>query len=112
MFPASSPQAKGRIERLWETLQSRLVTEFRINHITTIESANKFLSSYIIKYNSQFSIPATSTKSVYLKIPKRYDLDELLCVRFERTIDNGGVFSLNNSKFEVLDKSIPPKSKV
>ena len=112
MFPASSPQAKGRIERLWETLQSRLVTEFRINHITTIESANKFLSSYIIKYNSQFSIPATSTKSVYLKIPKRYDLDELLCVRFERTIDNGGVFSLNNSKFEVLDKSIPPKSKI
>lgn len=47
MFPASSPQAKGRIERLWETLQSRLVTEFRINHITAIESANNFLESYI-----------------------------------------------------------------
>ena len=47
MFPASSPQAKGRIERLWETLQSRLVTEFRINHITTIEQANEFLKGYI-----------------------------------------------------------------
>lgn len=43
MFPASSPQAKGRIKRLWETLQSRLVTEFIINHITTIEGANSFL---------------------------------------------------------------------
>lgn len=42
MFPANSPQAKGRIERLWETLQSRLVTEFRINNITTMEQANTF----------------------------------------------------------------------
>lgn len=86
MFPASSPQAKGRIERFWETLQSRLTTEFRINHITTIDEANKFLESYIEKYNSQFSVSAKSTQSVYLKLPKRYNLDELLCVRFERTI--------------------------
>lgn len=112
MFAASSPQAKGRIERLWETLQSRLTTEFRINHITTIEEANKFLESYIEKYNLQFSVSARRTKSVYLKLPKRYDLDELLCVRFERTIDNAGVFSINNSKFQIMDRSLPPKTKV
>ena len=112
MFPASSPQAKGRIERLWETLQSRLATEFRINHITTIEEANKYLESYIEKYNSQFSVSARSTNSVYLKLPKRYDLDELLCVRFERTIDNAGVFSINNSKFQIMDRSLPPKTKI
>ena len=91
MFPASSPQAKGRIERLWETLQSRLVTEFRINNIKSIDEANKFL---------------------ILKLPKRYNLDELLCVKFERTIDNAGIFSLNNSKFQIIDKSLPPKTKV
>lgn len=112
MFPASSPQAKGRIERLWETLQSRLVTEFRINHITTIEQANEFLKVYIEKYNSKFSVAVSSSKSVFLKLPKRYNLDELLCVKFERTIDNAGVFSLHNSKFQVLDKSLPPKTKV
>ena len=112
MFPASSPQAKGRIERLWETLQSRLVTEFRINNITTIESANEFFNSYILKYNEKFSVTPSNSKSVYLKLPKRYNLDELLCVKFERTIDNAGVFSLNNSKFQVLDKSLPPKTKV
>lgn len=112
MFPASSPQAKGRIERLWETLQSRLVTEFRIHKIKTIEKANEFLKSYIEKYNKQFSVTAMNSKSVYLKLPKRYNLDELLCVRFERIIDNAGVFSLNNSKFQVLDNSLPPKSKV
>lgn len=112
MFAASSPQAKGRIERLWQTLQSRLLTEFRINKITNVEEANKFLITYIPKYNSKFAIEATNKKSVFLKLPKRYDLDELLCVRFERTIDNAGVFSINNSKFQILDKSLPPKTKV
>ena len=112
MFPASSPQAKGRIERLWETLQSRLVTEFRINNIKTIEEANIFLTSYIKKYNSKFAIKATSKKNVFLKLPKRYNLDELLCVRFERTIDNAGVFSIHNSKFQLIDKHLPPKTKV
>ena len=110
--PKSSPQAKGRIERLWETLQGRLVTEFRINNITTIEQANEFLKSYIKKYNSKFCVAANNSKSVFLKLPKRYNLDELLCVKFERTIDNAGVFSLNNSKFQILDKSLPPKTKV
>ena len=112
MFPASSPQAKGRIERLWETLQSRLTTEFRINKIKTIDEANIFLISYIEKYNSKFAIEASSKKSVFLKLPKRYNLDELLCVRFERSIDNAGVFSINNSKFQIIDKSLPPKTKV
>ena len=112
MFPASSPQAKGRIERLWETLQSRLVTEFRINNIKTIDEANTFLITYIEKYNSKFSIEASSKNNVFLKLPKRYNLDELLCVRFERTIDNAGVFSINNSKFQIMDKSLPPKTKV
>ena len=112
MFAASSPQAKGRIERLWETLQSRLVTEFRINNITNMDDANIFLVDYISKYNSKFSIEPTSKKSVFLKLPKRYNLDELLCVRFERTIDNAGVFSISNSKFQILDKNLPPKTKV
>lgn len=112
MFAASSPQAKGRIERLWETLQSRLVTEFRINNIKTIDEANNFLVQYIEKYNSKFAIEASNKKSMFLKLPKRYNLDELLCVRFERTIDNAGVFSINNSKFQIMDKYLPPKTKI
>lgn len=112
MFPANSPQAKGRIERLWETLQSRLVTEFRINNITSIEKANDFLLQYINIYNSKFAIQASNSKSVFLKLPKKYNLDELLCVRFERTIDNAGVFSIKNSKFQILDKNLPPKTKI
>lgn len=112
MFSANSPQAKGRIERLWETLQSRLVTEFRIHNITTMEQANTFLSNYINIYNSKFAIEPLNKNNVFLKLPKKYNLDELLCVKFERTIDNAGVFSVNNSKFQILDRSLPPKTKI
>ena len=51
LIAASTSQAKGRIERLWETLQDRLVTEFKLNGIKTIEQANEFLPKYIEKYN-------------------------------------------------------------
>ena len=112
MFPANSPQAKGRIERLWETLQSRLVTEFRINKINSIEKANVFLKEFIKKYNSKFAVTPLSKQSMFLKLPKKYNLDELLCVRFERIIDNSGVFSISNNKFQILDTSIPPKTRV
>ena len=53
MFPASTSQAKGRIERLWETFQDRLITEFKLNKIKTIDEANDFLKKYIKKYNKR-----------------------------------------------------------
>ena len=112
MFPANSPQAKGRVERLWETLQSRLVTEFRINKIKTTEEANRFFPEYIKKYNSKFAVEPVNKKTMFLKLPKKYNLDELLCVKFERIIDNAGVFSINNSKFQIMDRRLPPKTKI
>ncbi len=49
----SPPQAKGRIERLWGTLQSRLPVEFKIHGITTMEAANAFLAEFIVKFNKK-----------------------------------------------------------
>ena len=112
MFPASSPQAKGRIERLWETLQSRLVTEFRINGITTIAQANAFLPGYINKYNKKFAISPQDDTSAFVSLPAKINLDTLLCVKFERTTDNSGVFSISNCKFAVESKDVPPKAKI
>ena len=112
MFPASCSQAKGRIERLWETLQSRLVTEFRIHNITNIQEANNFLIEYIPKYNKQFSVKAENDKSEFISLPPKVNLDILLSVKFDRTIDNSGTFSIKNNKFQVNDKHIPAKSKV
>lgn len=112
MFPASSPQAKGRIERLWETLQSRLVTEFRIHSITTVEQANKFLPGYIKKYNKKFAIPISDQNTAFLPLPENINLNTLLCIKIERTTDNAGVFSINNCKFSVDSRDVPPKAKI
>lgn len=112
MFAASSSQAKGRIEKLWDTLQSRLVTEFRINKITTMEAANAFLPNYIIKYNNKFAVLPENKQSAFMPLPKNANLDELLCVKINRVIDNSGTFSLNNCKFKVESKDIPPRTKI
>jgi len=112
MFPASSPQAKGRVERLWETLQSRLVTEFRINGISSIEQANAFLPGYIKKYNKKFAISPSDQNSAFIPVPDKVNLNTLLCVKIQRTTDNAGVFSINNCKFAIESKDVPPKAKI
>lgn len=112
MFPASTSQAKGRIERLWETLQDRLVTEFKINGIKTIEEANKFLPSYIKKYNKKFAIAPENNEKKFVKVPDYIDLDILLSSKFTRVIDNSGCFTIKNKKFQILNNNILPGVKV
>ena len=85
----SVPQAKGRVERLNQTLQSRLPVELRHAHITNIEEANVFLNSYIKKYNNQFALHLNSTKSVYEKQPSMEKINRTLAVLSTRTIDSG-----------------------
>lgn len=117
LIPARSAQAKGRVERLWETLQSRLPIEFKIAGVKTVDEANDFLSTYIDKFNQQFSIEPEDTESAYRALSPSIDLDNVLCVKIIRTIDNGAVFSLYNRSFKVLEDQtsdiLPPrKSKV
>lgn len=112
MFPASSSQAKGRIERLWETLQDRLITEFKINNIHTIEKANDFLPKYIKKYNKNFAIDAVKAESKFVPIPSYVNLDLLLASKLTRVIDNSGTFTIQNKKFQILNNHISPGVKV
>src|SRR2546427_590060 len=56
-IPAGSPQAKGRIERLWQTLQDRLVSELRLRRVATLETANAFLPTFLADYNRRFARP-------------------------------------------------------
>ncbi len=112
LIHAHSSQAKGRIERLWGTLQSRLITEFKMQNISTIEMANKFLKTYTKKFNEQFSIPPANEKSDFMPLPKHINLDRLLTVKYTRTLDNGGCFSLNNYIFQVINCNLKPKAKV
>ena len=112
LIAASTSQAKGRIERLWETLQDRLVTEFKINSINTIEDANKFLPKYIEKYNKKFAKEPESNESKFIPLPPYVDLDILLTNKFTRVIDNAGTFTIKNKKFQIVDNNILPNTKV
>lgn len=112
MFPASTSQAKGRIERLWNTFQDRLITEFKLANITTIDDANKFLINYLKRYNKRFAVEAESPESNFIPVPSYLDLDLLLAIKINRTIDSSGSFSINNKKFQILNNNIMPKSKI
>jgi len=101
LIHAHSPQAKGKIERLWQTLQSRLITEFKVHGITDMASANQFLPPFINKINKQFSRPAKFEKSLFLPLPRGINLDILLTKTTTRQLDAGLVFSLSNYKFRV-----------
>lgn len=112
MFPASTSQAKGRIERLWNTFQDRLVTEFKLANIKTIDEANNFLIMYLPKYNKKFAVEAEYAESNFIPVPNFLDLDLLLASKVTRTIDSSGSFTINNKKFQILNNNIMPKSKI
>ena len=99
LIPALSPQAKGRVERVNQTLQSRLPVEFATRGICDIDSANKFLKEeFIDMFNAQFGVNCDS-KNCFVPLPKSVDLDGLLVWKTKRCVDKGGVFSLNSIKF-------------
>lgn len=100
---SSVPQAKGRVERLNQTLQSRLPLELRLAGITTIDVANEFLHSYIKEFNEKFSLPLHGIKSVFEKQPENEKLNLILAVLTERTVDCGHAVQFKNSYYRMLD---------
>jgi hypothetical protein len=81
---AGSPQAKGRIERLWRTLQDRLVAELRLRGITTREAANVVLPEFLADFNRRFAHPPAETLAVWRRPPP--DFANLLSCRYSRTV--------------------------
>lgn len=86
---SSVPQAKGRVERLFQTLQSRLPLELKLAGVTTIEQANVFLNSYIKEFNAKFALEINHTKSVFEKQPSVENTNLTLAVLADRKIDCG-----------------------
>lgn len=85
----SVPQAKGRVERLNQTLQSRLSVELRLAGVSTIEKANEFLNSYIKEFNALFSIPINHTRNVFEKQPSKREMNQVLSILSCRKLDGG-----------------------
>jgi hypothetical protein len=81
---AQSPQAKGRIERLWQTRQDRLVSELRLRGIATREAANAFLPTFLADFNPRFALPPAAAPAAWRRPPR--DLDRILSCRYIATV--------------------------
>lgn len=104
IIKARSAQGKGRIERLWETLQSRLPVEFKVHGIGTIEAANAFLAQFVDSYNARFAVLPECSQSAFRQLDAAgVDLDNILCVKEERVLINGGAFSYRGKHFQLVD---------
>jgi len=98
---AHSPQAKGRIERLFRTLQDRLVKEMRLRGIRTIEEGNLFLEEYLPLYNKRFTVRPKEKDDLHRPLAKGADLDTILCIKTERALRNDFTVAHNRKLYQV-----------
>lgn len=92
-IPALSPQAKGRVERLWRTFQDRLISELRLAQARSVEQANAVLEGFLPEYNQRFAKPPGTSALAYRKLDRRLDLDYIFSLRYERTVGNDHVIT-------------------
>lgn len=99
---ARSPQAKGRIERLWGTLQDRLVAELVAAEVTTIAAANAFLPSYLDRHNARFAVPPTDPGLAYLPVPPTLKLAHVVCFKHTRVVRPDNTISFQGAPLQLL----------
>ncbi len=86
LIHAHSPQAKGRVERLFKTLQDRLVKDLRLAGIATIDAANRFLETWLPRYNRRFTVPPAEAADLHRPSPAARELDRILCLKTTRVV--------------------------
>ncbi len=100
-IPSYTPEGRGRMERLWGTLQLRLPPVLRLKGVTTLEAANRFLAEiYIAQHNARFAVTATEEGSAF--VPFVGDITNILCAKHERVVSKD-----NCGRFEGLSLQIP-----
>ena len=101
-IPARSPQAKGRIERLWGTFQDRLAAELRLAGVSSLEGANRFLPGFLADYNGRFAVPAAEVGSAYRPLLPDLDPDTLFCFKYRRTVAADNTIRLGEHRLQLL----------
>ena len=105
LIPANSPQAKGRVERLWKTLQDRLVKDMRLAGINTKEEANRFLDDgYWDKFNDRFGVVAKSGANLHRRLEKGVNLDRIFCIKKRHTLRNDFTVIHETNIYQVYDR--------
>lgn len=98
--PSYSPQARGRMERLWDTLQKRLPPLLRLNGLTTMEAANRWLADvYMKEHNARFGVAPAEEGTAF--IPFVGDLDDILCAREDRVVQNDNTVRHDNRVLQI-----------
>jgi transposase len=99
---ALSPQAKGRMERLFGILQDRLTAELRLANIATMPEANVFLKSFIKRFNRRFSVNPRESQKAWRKVPKDLDLDRIISFRYRAVVGNDNTVRLGGLIIDIL----------
>jgi transposase len=104
-IPAGSPQAKGRVERLWKTLQDRLVREMRAAGLSTIDEANAFLEDFIPRFNARFGKPARDPSTAWVPLQQDADIDFLFSVQEHRSVRNDHTITFDGKTLQLAKAS-------
>jgi len=99
---ALSPQAKGRIERLWGTFQDRLVSELRLADASTIEEANRVLWDFLPGFNAQFGVTAFQPGSAYRLPSVGLCPEMILCFKYQRTVASENTIRFNGQSLQLV----------
>lgn len=97
-----SPEARGRVERLWATLQDRLVVELALASIKDIKAANRFLPGFLKRFNARFAVQAEEPGLAYRPLDPALDLDRILSFRYERVVARDNTVRLEKRLIQIL----------
>ncbi len=105
---AYSPQARGRSERMFQTLQDRLVKELALAGITTVAAANTFIRDvYVPGHNARFAVKAEQAGTAFVAIPG-VDLNEILCIQEERQVGNDNTVTFHRHRLQIPPSPLRP----
>lgn len=98
---ARSPQAKGRVERLWGTFQDRLASELRLAGAATKEDAQRVLVGFLPRHNQRFAVAPNDPQAAWQPAPDRRRLDQLFCFKYRRTVANDHTIAFGHQRIDI-----------
>jgi transposase len=101
LIAARSPQAKGRVERLWQTLQDRLVKALRKAGASNREEANRVLGDFLPKFNQRFQVAPAQPATAYVPWPKDYRPEDYFCFKHTRTVTNDNTIPFDGHRLQI-----------
>jgi hypothetical protein len=102
LIQARSPQAKGRVERLWGTFQDRLVSELRLAGVTDLAGANAYVPTFLLDFNRRFAVPPAQEGVAYRPPPPDLVLDRVFCFKYVRTVGADNAVQFGAHRLQVL----------